>query len=619
MNLPVLFLLALAPIITVFIFLVVLRWPARRAMPLAYAVTLVLAVALWGTSFSTAMAATVHGIVTALNILFIVFGAILLLYTLRESGAIATIRRGFTNISPDRRVQAIVVAWLFGALIEGAAGFGTPAAIAAPLLMAIGFPAMAAVVSALIIQSTCVSFGAVGTPILVGVNTGLGGQPIVEAAIGDTPFMEYLFTIGTNVALVHAVLGMLVPLVMAGMLTRFFGANRSFREGLAIWKFALFAALAFVGPYYLVAWLLGPAFPSLLGGLIGLGIVVPAARAGFLIPEKTFEFPPRAEWEPEWVGTLQDVRDGEFEEGRQISLMQAWSPYVLVAVLLVITRTIPPIEAALQSVSIEIRNIFGSGIDTSSEPLYLPGFILLLASLATYVLHRMWTRPGAYAEAWRESGRMIVGAGAALIFAVPMVQVFLNTQTIDTAAMNELIGAGDSYAAAMAQLQGFPSMPEILAEGVSQVAGAFWPLFSPLIGALGAFIAGSNTVSNMMFSLFQFSTAGNIGLGADGAAVVVALQAVGGAGGNMITVHNVVAACATVGLLGREGVIIRKTLLPMTYYVVGAGALGMALIYSAAWLLLWGAVVAGSIAFMWFNRGRAGAARAAVAGGGPVA
>src|SRR5690606_14464039 len=236
-------------------------------------------------------------------------GAILLLYTLRESGAIATIRRGFMDISPDRRVQAIIIAWLFGSLIEGASGFGTPAAIAAPLLMAIGFPAMAAVVCALIIQSTPVSFGAVGTPILVGVNTGLGGQPVVEAAIGSMPFMEYLFTIGTRVAFIHAILGLLVPLAIAGMLTRFFGENRSFREGLGVWKFALFAALAFVVPYYIVAWLLGPAFPSLLGGLIGLAIVVPAARAGFLMPKETFDFPPRAQWEQEWIGALQDVKE----------------------------------------------------------------------------------------------------------------------------------------------------------------------------------------------------------------------------------------------------------------------------------------------------------------------
>ena len=103
---------------------------------------------------------------------------------------------------------------------------------------------------------------------------------------------------------------------------------------------------------------------------------------------------------------------------------------------------------------------------------------------------------------------------------------------------------------------------------------------------MGAFIAGSNTVSNMMFSLFQFSTAQGIGLDLLGVTVVVALQAIGGAAGNMICVHNVVAASATVGLTDREGDLIRKTLVPMTYYVVQGAFIGMALIYGGFWWLL---------------------------------
>ena len=149
-------------------------------------------------------------------------------------------------------------------------------------------------------------------------------------------------------------------------------------------------------------------------------------------------------------------------------------------------------------------------------------------------------------------------------------------------------------------------MPLVLAQGVSSVSGQLWPLFSPLIGALGAFIAGSNTLSNMMFSLFQFATAEGIGLGLHGAAVVVALQAVGGAAGNMICVHNVVAASATVGLIGREGDLIRKALIPMIYYVLAAGTLGMAIIVTGInkWYLAWLLVVAAFIAFMYSNRGR---------------
>ncbi|MEO1746707.1 MAG: L-lactate permease, partial [Pseudomonadota bacterium] len=177
------FVLALLPIATVFLLLVVLARSAKLSMAVAYVVTALTALLMWGTAPNVVAGATVNGLLTAVSLLFIVFGAILLLYTLEESGGIRSIRMGFSRISPDRRVQAIIIAWLFGSLIEGASGFGTPAAIAAPLLVAIGFPAMAAVMIALIIQSTPVSFGAVGTPILVGVRTGIVDQPLVESTI----------------------------------------------------------------------------------------------------------------------------------------------------------------------------------------------------------------------------------------------------------------------------------------------------------------------------------------------------------------------------------------------------------------------------------------------------
>jgi len=586
MNLGILFLLALMPVLTVFVFLVVLRWPAKHAMPLAYVVTVAIALLFWGTDFVVVAAASVHGVVTALNILFIVFGAILLLYTMRESGAMQTLRQGFTNISPDRRIQAIIIAWMFGSLIEGSAGFGTPAAVAAPLLVAIGFPAMAAVLSALIIQSTPVSFGAVGTPILVGVNAGLSGQEVVLGHIGDVAFQDYLFQIGVNVALIHTLVGFLVPLIMVGMLTRFFGKSRSFREGLKAWKFALFAGFAFTIPYLLVAWLLGPEFPSIVGGLVGLAIVVTAAKRGFLVPKDVFHFEDRKHWQPEWISRFQDQPDPVRTSGVTISMVQALVPYIVVVALLVITRTVEPVQAFLRSPEMTLawRGIFGTNINTSSQPLYLPGTVLLIASMVTYFLHRMYKEKGAYARAWGQSGRTILGASVALIFAVPMVQVFIQS------------GQASAYA----------SMPLVLAEGVSAVSGAAWPFFSPIIGALGAFIAGSNTVSNMMFSLFQFATAESIGLDANGAALVVALQAVGGAAGNMICVHNVVAASATVGLIGREGDLIRKALIPMTYYVLAAGALGMAIIYaSMLWYGAWIAIAVLFILFMYWNKGRA--------------
>jgi lactate permease len=185
-DLAVLTLLPLVPLLTVGVLLIGLRWPAKWAMPVGYIVVVGLALTVWRIEPVNIAAASVEGLIIAAGLLYIIFGALLLLATLTASGAIRTIRAAFTRISPDRRVQAIIIGWLFGSFIEGASGFGTPAAVAAPLLLALGFPAMAAVMVGLIIQSTPVSFGAVGTPILVGVFGGDVG-PGRSRPVGGTP------------------------------------------------------------------------------------------------------------------------------------------------------------------------------------------------------------------------------------------------------------------------------------------------------------------------------------------------------------------------------------------------------------------------------------------------
>lgn len=556
----VLALLATLPIVAVALFLVVLRWPASRAMPISYVVAAALALFVWQVPATQVAAATVNGLVITLTLLYIIFGAILLLNTLNESGAMQTIRAGFTNITPDRRIQVIIIAWLFGSFIEGSAGFGTPAAVAVPLMVGLGFPGMAAVVAGMIIQSTPVSFGAVGTPILLGVHTGLSGDPSVQqfaAAGGFAEWSAFLAHIGAKVALIHAITGTLVPLIVVATMTRFFGPNKSLADGFRVWKFALFAALAMTVPYLIVAAVLGPEFPTLLGSLTGLAIVVTAAKRGFLMPprDEVWEFAHRDRWEAEWTGSI-GVEEINHRHGN-MGMLRAWSPYLLIAVLLVLTRLKAlPFGAWIKSWVIEWPEIFGTSISARLEPLYLPGTVFLLVSAITFFVHTM--RPASYARAWKLSARTTIRASVALVFTVPMVQVFIASGG----------GAAD-----------FERMPIALAEGVAQIAGPAWPLFAPFIGGFGAFVAGSNTVSNMMFSLFQFGVGERIGVDPTW---VVALQAVGGAAGNIICVHNVVAASAVVGLVGREGQVIRKTLLPFCYYALTAGALGYAIVWSSS-------------------------------------
>jgi lactate permease len=543
-------LLSFSPILLAAVLLVGLRWPARKAMPLVYLLAAGIGLFAWEMSFNRVLASTLQGLVITAGVLWIIFGAILLLNTLKHSGGITAIRAGFATISPDRRVQAIIIAWLFGCFIEGASGFGTPAAIAAPLLVAIGFPAMAAVMLGMLVQSTPVSFGAVGTPIIIGVNSGLDTAALgAQLAAQGSSWDAYLRLITSNVAIVHAIVGTAMPFIMVLMLTRFFGREKSWRAGFAVLPFAIFAGLAFTLPYAATGVFLGPEFPSLLGGLVGLAIVTSAARAGFLLPKKTWDFADPKDWPAEWLGTIEMKLD-LLPAQAPIGTVRAWLPYVLVGALLVLSRVWTDLGGAMKSVVVRFPGILGEqGINADFMPLYLPGGILVVVVLITFFLHRM--QLPALGKAVRESSGVLLGAGFVLLFTVPMVRILINSGV---------------------NAAGLPSMPIAMAQWVADSVGVVYPLLAPSVGALGAFIAGSNTVSNMMLSQFQYGVATSLGVSG---ALIVAVQAVGAAAGNMVAIHNVVAASATVGLLGRDGATLRKTFWPTLYYVAFAGAISM--------------------------------------------
>ena len=550
---------AVLPIVVTATLLVGFRWPASLAMPVAYLSVVLVAVFYWQVNPWQVAAASLNGITVTVSLLYIIFGAILLLNTMVESGGLSTIRRGFMEITPDRRVQAIIVAWLFGSFIEGSAGFGTPAAVCVPLLVGLGFPAKAAVICGMLIQCTPVSFGAVGTPILVGVKGGLGGTEAVSEyanSLGLSDWVVLLPVIGHRVAILHAVIGSLVPLIMVSLLTRLFGENRSWREGVRLWKFAIFAGLAMTIPYVVISSprVLGPEFPSLLGALVGLALVIPAAKRGFLLPsDDVWDFPSKESWEKSWQGKTEMHLE---DRSRALSLSRAWAPYGVIAVLLVMTR-LPslPFGDWLKGIQFPMdpeqwTGVFGTTVSIKSISfLYLPGTVFILSSVLAFRLHHMSGR--SIIAAFGRSGKMLVGASAALIFSVPMVQVFIHSD------------GGAS---------GLDSMPNYLAGVVADITGSVWPAFASLIGGVGAFVAGSNTISNMMFSQFQFSVAQQIAVDP---LWVVALQAVGGAAGNVICVHNVVSACAVVGFIGREGEVIRVTAMMFAYYIVMAAFLGL--------------------------------------------
>jgi len=549
----ILALLAVIPLAIIFILMVSLRWPATKAMPVALAVTLVLVLFVWKTPLNWVLASGLNGLVIMLKIMLIVFGALTLLFTLKESGALGIINQGFSTISSDRRVQTIIIAWLFGGFIEGAAGFGVPVALVAPLLLSLGFPALASVMVALIANTTPVSFGTAGTPTVIGIGSTLNTSEVFKTlSENGMDFSGFISQIGKWTAILHTIPGILMPLIMVVVLTRFFGEKRSIREGLEIWPYAIFAGLCFVVPYLAVALLLGPEFPSLLGGLIGLFILVPLTKAGFLKPKQVWDFPVKEKWESNWSGSISFP---DIPPKGKLSIVKAWTPYAFIGILLVLSRvSFLPVNSWIKSVKIELSHLFGTTVTTYFDPLNNSGVMpCMLITLLCIPFFNMNNKQ--VTLAWSAALKRIRSPFMALFFAIPMVQIMIISGTNDN---------------------GFLSMPVSMAQYMANIFRSAWPLVDAFVGALGAFMSGSNTVSNMLFSLLQYSVADKLGISH---IIVVSLQNVGGSLGNMINLQKIITACAVVGLMGVEGLIMKRSIIPMLFALLITGIIGLILVF----------------------------------------
>ncbi|WP_342536062.1 L-lactate permease [Citromicrobium bathyomarinum] len=526
-----LFLAALSPLLAVLLFLVGLRMPASRAMALAYIVTAAAGYFLWHMAPRTILAASIEGLAIAASVLWIIFGAILLLRLLTEGEAMARIREGFAAISPEPRVQLIVISWTFGAFLEGVAGFGTPAAITAPLLVALRFTPMAAVSLALIANSSPVAFGAIGTPVAIGLREGLR-QPAANGGLDNL-----IENSAQMAAAIDLTTGSLVPFALILIYSRFFSKELSWSSALGYWRFALFAGLAYTIPAFIVSATLGPELPALAGALCAIVLVVPAARHGFLMPRSSGADP----------GAPIAV------EPSRVTLKRAWAPYLLLAALLLVSRAdLLPVKQVMQDVSFAWLSVLGTPINIAIAPLYLPGSMFLIAGLLAVFLLPLDSER--LRRAGRDTLKIAAASAVTLAAAVPMVRVFVYS------GINS---------------DGLPSMPMALSVLAADAAGQNWPVIAPFIGALGSFLSGSATFSNMTFALFQFTAANQAGLPPE---TVLGAQILGASAGNMVSVVNVVAAAAVVGRVGREGEIIRVTLVPMLAYTAAVGLVAAAAI-----------------------------------------
>ncbi len=484
--------LALTPIFIIII-LLILRRPLFVSAPITFFVTFIIAWFVWKMNPAYIIGSSTKGLFVAIDISLIIFGAIFFLEFLKNTKLLNSIICYLESVSSDRRVQVIILVWFLGSFIEGIAGFGTPAAIIAPLLVGIGFPALTAVVLALVGNSTAVAFGAAGTPIRVGLS-GIQSEGVV-----------------TNVAMLNGIAGFLVPLFLVGLLI----LNESqlknkFNYFLEIIPFALWSGFVLLVPYYLSSFI-GQEFPSLMGSIVGLMIIIITTKRGFFTPKNIWKIKERK----------------HLNQTDKISF-KAIIPYLILIILLMTGKYVLPSFTII--IFEEIKHSFN---------LFNPGLLFVVTIVVVSMLFSV-SRKVVLDSAYSAVSKLLYPF-ISILFITAFVQIMIYS----------------NY-----NFSGLSSMINIIATMFRSQSILF---FSPFIGAFGAFIAGSATVSTLLFASFQYSAGVDLGLNVG---VLLALQVVGAGVGNMIALTNIVAAEATVKLHNQEFEIFKRTFIPCMIYLV---------------------------------------------------
>lgn len=435
------------------------------------------------------------GFFIALDIFIIIFGAIFFLEILKDLKIIKNISFYLENFSKDYRIQIIVIAWLFEALLEGTAGFGTAGAIAVPLLIGLGLSPIKALVVGLLGNSAPGVFGAAGTPIRVG----FAGLPV-----GSVPFISSLLNI----------VGSIVPIFMLWIITK--GRPNRKREFIEALPFAIWAGVAFTLPSILFV-SLGQEFPTILGSIVGLVLVIITTKLGIFVPKNTY--------------TLKD----EKEITHTMSPMKAFFPYLLLIAFLILGKLI------LSKMSIPINLGF-----THNFSLFNPGFIFIIAGFIIAFL-------------WRSRGKIF--GQASLISLKGAIGPFL--VIISMSAIVQIMTLSGN------NISGLPAAITLIAKGFET---SLLPFFAPFIGAFGAFITGSVTVSNIMFGHFFNTAAMDLGFHSQ---IILSLGLVGAAAGNMIALADILSAEAVVGVKNAETHILKGVIIPCLTYLAILGIIGV--------------------------------------------
>ena len=511
--------------------------PSFRALPIVAMLVYFISIIIFEQNPNEVHAAVVKGFLTSWTPILVIWGAIFLFQTMNYTGAMKTIQNWLNTISNNKIAQLMIVGWAFPFLIEGASGFGTPAALAAPILVGLGFPVVEVAIMALIMNSVPVSFGAVGTPTWFGFSN-----------ITDITHAEML-EVGSKSAIIHGVAALVIPILAL----TFVATKKEIKKNIVFIYLSIFLTVI---PYIVIAFY-NYEFPALIGGFIGLIGSVILAKNGIGLAKQ------------------EDATSKKFKEVPVKELLKASFPLWGTVLILVITR-IPQLGInqlitstehmfdlplgsfgnfwMSPSLTLGLESIFGTSASWSHKLLYVPsimpfGFIVLI----TFFLFK--TPKGEAITVFKGSVDKMKNTSIALFGAL----IFVNLMMLVPASVN---GAESLSAVGM------------IGNSLSQVTGESWQYFSAVLGAVGSFFSGSGTISNLTFGVIQNSIALDMGLDRT---LILATQSVGGAMGNMVCINNIVAVSSVLGIVNMEGYILKKTVKVLVVYAVIAALMTMVL------------------------------------------
>ncbi len=495
-------LIAAIPIIFIFWALIIKKMKGYKASVFTALIAIIIAVAVYGMPVKLALLSAFHGVLYGFfPICWIIIGAVFLYNVTVKSGQFEIIKRFMASITDDRRLQALLIAFSFGALLEGSAGFGTPVAISAAMLVGLGFNPLYAAGICLIANTAPVAFGAIGTPI------------IIASQITGIPEMAISQMVGRTLP----VLSLFVPLYLVVLMS-------GFRKSIEVMPAILISGLSFALIQWAASNYLSPMLPDIIAGLGSLLCL--SVLLKFWKPASVWRF---SEEPPQTLDQRYNHSAGE--------TIKAWSPFIIMT-LVIIAWGMQPVKDALNSigqVKFNIPGLTDAILKQDGNPLIIKPFDLnFLSSPGSAVLFSGIISLSLVGMSFKEGARVFLDTIKQLRY--PFITI---TSVLGFAFIANYSGMSITMAVALAS------------------TGFLFPFFSPVLGWLGVFLTGSDTSSNALFCKLQQSTAAEIGIDP---VIAVSANATGGVTGKMISPQSIAVGAASVGLVGKESDLFRFTL-----------------------------------------------------------